>query len=72
MRTNQDINRKAGNSGGEEFRQRPTLPHSDPCSTIGAEGLYFRVRNGNGCGPFAKAAENSAKQSIGNVPKAMT
>ena len=34
-------------------RPRPTLPHSYPCSTIGAERLNFRVRNGNGCGPFA-------------------
>ena len=33
--------------------QRPTLPHSHPCSTIGAEGLNCRVRNGNGCFPFA-------------------
>ena|GEM_PF-5327995 len=31
--------------------RRPTLP---PCgSTIGAEGLNFRVRNGNGWDPFA-------------------
>ncbi len=36
--------------------QRPTLPHSYPCSTIGAEGLYFCVRNGNRCDPFAIAA----------------
>jgi hypothetical protein len=39
-------------------RRRPTLPHSYPCSTIGAEGLNFRVRKGNGCGPFAMTAEN--------------
>ncbi len=30
-------------------RRRPTLPHSLPCSTIGAEELNCRVRNGNGC-----------------------
>ena len=35
-------------------RQRPTLPRGLPRSTIGAEGLNGRVRNGNGCGPFAK------------------
>ena len=35
-------------------RQRPTLPQSHPCSTIGAGGLNFRVRNGNGCGPSAR------------------
>ena len=38
-------------------RRRPTLPHSPPCSTIGAERLNFRVRNGAGCFPFAMAAE---------------
>ena len=32
-------------------RQRPTLPHSYPCSTIGGSRLNFRVRNGNGCDP---------------------
>jgi hypothetical protein len=38
-----------------KMRQRPTLPHSLPCSTIGAGGLNDRVRNGNGCGPSAIA-----------------
>ena len=32
-------------------RQRPTLPHSYPCSTIGGRGLNYRVRHGNGCFP---------------------
>ena len=41
------------------FRQRPTLPHSLPCSTIGAEELNFRVRDGNGCCLFAIATEKS-------------
>ena len=36
-------------------RQRPTLPHTCACSTIGAEGLNCRVRNGNGCFPLARA-----------------
>src|SRR5512133_240769 len=31
-------------------RQRPTLPHSNPCSTIGSEKLDFRVRKGIGYG----------------------
>jgi hypothetical protein len=39
-------------------RRRPTLPHSPLCSTIGAEGLNFRVRKGNGCDSFAMAAGN--------------
>ena len=43
--------------GLKDFRRRPTLPHSLPCSTIGAEGLYFRVRDGNGCIPLAIATE---------------
>ena len=30
-------------------RRRPTLPGGLPPSTIGANGLNFRVRNGNGC-----------------------
>src|SRR6476469_7856248 len=37
-------------------RRRPTLPHRHQCSTIGAEGLSFRVRNGAGRFPFAMAA----------------
>jgi hypothetical protein len=31
--------------------QRPTLPHTRACSTIGAVRLNFRVRDGNGVGP---------------------
>ena len=38
-------------------RRRPTLPHRNQCSTIGSEGLNFRVRNGTGCFPFDKDAE---------------
>ena len=34
-------------------RRRPTLPRGCPRSTIGAEGLNYRVRDGNGCGPLA-------------------
>src|SRR5690606_10102072 len=37
-------------------RRRPTLPQPLGCSTIGAERLNFRVRNGAGCFPFAMAA----------------
>ena len=32
-------------------RQRPTLPHTFACSTIGPAGLNFRVRDGNGWNP---------------------
>ena len=38
-------------------RRRPTLPQPPGCSTIGAERLDFRVRNGAGYFPFAMAAE---------------
>src|SRR4030042_6387461 len=37
----------------------PTLPHSHPCSTIGAKELNFRVRDGNGCDLLAIATEIS-------------
>ena len=39
-------------------RRRPTLPRSLPRSTIGAEELNFRVRDGNGCFLFAIVTEN--------------
>ncbi len=41
----------------KEVRQRSTLPHGHPCSTIDAERLNFRVRNGTGCFPLAMVAE---------------
>jgi hypothetical protein len=41
----------------KNVRRRPTLPHRNQCSTIGSEGLNFRVRNGTGCFPFDKDAE---------------
>ena len=42
----------------EKFRQRPTLPHGNQCSTIGSEGLNFRVRDGNGWSPSDIATGN--------------
>src|SRR5690349_7934113 len=36
-------------------RRCPTLPHPPGCSTIGAGGLSFRVRNGTGRVPTAVA-----------------
>jgi hypothetical protein len=47
-------------------RRRPTLPRGLPRSTIGAEGLNCRVRNGNGCGPFARI---TGKTSLGFTSK---
>ena len=43
-------------SSGMVVRRCPTLPHRGRCSTIGAEGLSFRVRYGSGRFPFAMAA----------------
>ena len=45
-----------------KIRQRPTLPHSFPCSTIGAIGLNFRVRDGIGYTPSAITTEKKKKQ----------
>ena len=51
----------------KKIRQRPTLPHSRPCSTIGAGELNFRVRNGNGWDLSAMATEKSKnKLSVGS------
>ena len=49
--------RPGGRPSSSEIRRRPTLPGSLPPSTIGAGGLNFRVRNGNGCDPAAMATE---------------
>jgi hypothetical protein len=46
------------NSSLNKSRQRPTLPHSFPCSTIGSEELNFRVRDGIGCYLFDIATGN--------------
>ena len=40
-----------GLSLDNQSRQRPTLPHTCACSTIGGGRLNYRVRNGNGCDP---------------------
>ncbi len=51
----------------KNVRRRPTLPRGPPRSTIGAEGLSFRVRNVTGRFPFAMAAETLLiYQSEGN------
>jgi hypothetical protein len=40
----------------QRCRRRPTLPRPLGRSTIGAVGLNDRVRDGNGCGPYALVA----------------
>ena len=52
----------------KNVRRRPTLPRSPPRSTIGAEGLSFRVRNGTGRFPFAMAAETLWRCRAGSRP----
>lgn len=49
------------------IRPRPTLPHALACSTIGAESLNFRVRNGNGCDPFAIKTGIQNQISVKNI-----
>src|SRR3954467_14204586 len=57
-------------------RRCPTLPHGLPCSTIGAEGLSFRVRNGTGRFPLAMTAvtlwrctgQHTPDRMVGVVP----
>ncbi len=39
----------------------PTLPHTRACSTIGAERLNFRVRDGNGWNPLADITRKFAE-----------
>src|SRR5262245_31623417 len=46
----------------EKIRQRPTLPHGYPSSTIGAGGLNDSVRNGKRCGPSAIATGISRRE----------
>ena len=41
----------------ELIGQRPTLPHTRACSTIGAEELNYRVRDGNGCDLLARVTQ---------------
>ena len=45
----------------EEVRRCPTLPHPTECSTIGAEGLSFRVRNVTGRFPLRYNHRNTMK-----------
>ena len=49
-------------------RQRPTLPHSFPCSTIGPAGLNFRVRDGNGCVPRGNITDKLRRLAGVNEP----
>src|SRR5690242_4657977 len=54
-------------------RQRPTLPPGYPGSTIGAGGLNYRVRNGNGCLPSAMVTERTElyRGEVSGLPSAL-
>ena len=56
-----------GEPFSKKFRRRPTLPGGLPPSTIGAGGLNFRVRHGNGCDSTAIATGNLL--STGSLPR---
>src|SRR5579864_533270 len=49
--------------------QLPTLPHTCACSTIGAEGLNCRVRDGNGWVPLARVTQNRCKPLYHRGPR---
>ena len=53
---------------GRNVRRCPTLPRGLPRSTIGAEGLNFRVRDGTGCFPLAMAAATLRNYQPGSRP----
>jgi hypothetical protein len=48
-----------------EIRRRPTLPRNRSRSTIGAEELNDRVRDGNGCGLLAGVTAPKGAWRIG-------
>jgi hypothetical protein len=62
-----------GGACRKKVRRRPTLPGGHPPSTIGADGLHCRVRNGNGCFPAAVATGTShGSQTTVENPRAST
>src|SRR6185369_4666636 len=52
-------------------RQRPTLPHTFACSTIGPAGLNFRVRDGNGWIPRGKITDILRRFAPSIIPEVM-
>ena len=49
--------------------RRPTLPRPRSRSTIGADRLNDRVRDGNGCGPVALVASKCELMSVCVMPR---
>src|SRR5687767_11331012 len=64
--------RVCGGSTLGVVRRCPTLPHPVGCSTIGAVGLSFRVRNGTGRFPHAMTAVTLAPQPWGSGKTVVT
>src|SRR5205823_14884642 len=46
-------------------------PTRKPCSTIGSEGLNFRVRDGNGWDPFDVATGNLRLRELGVLERSL-
>src|SRR5664279_2556692 len=70
--TNLTRTRAAPNQGdprSKSVRRRPTLPRSGPRSTIGAERLSFRVRDGTGRFPLAMVAETLWRYGPSSLPQ---
>ncbi len=55
---------KGGALCSNKFRRRPTLPGHLYPSTIGADRLNFRVRDGNGCDPVAMVTGNQLSKGL--------
>ncbi len=58
---------KASGAVSMRCRRWPTLPRSLDRSTIGAVGLNDRVRDGNGCGPYALIACYLVRQAASRL-----
>src|SRR5436305_8053253 len=59
-----NAHRSCGGRCRMRSRRWPTLPRPHERSTIGAVGLNDRVRNGNGCGPYALTASNFVCEKV--------
>src|SRR5262245_24881386 len=63
-KTPKSASRIGWRSSFDQSRRRPTLPGHLYPSTIGAERLNFRVRDGNGCDPLAMATGNRLSTGV--------
>src|SRR4051812_12932538 len=63
------IERAAGRQG--KIPAATYSPTRKPCSTIGSEGLNFRVRDGNGWDPFDVATGNLRLRELGVLERSL-